>query len=172
MKGAELYPWIASKLDTDIELQMTGVLNIAFNEEGMDKIRAFVAQQRETPGFEAQIISGVEARELEPALSPEVAGAASCQLDGQVNSMLYTEALVRGVARHGGKVLAGTKVLGLKAMGDHVWRVSTSRGDIEARWVINSAGIHSPEIGRMVGVEIPIEPNKGHVLVTEALPQF
>lgn len=170
MKGAELYPWIAAKLGADIELRMTGVLNVTFDEGGLEKMRAFIAKQRETPGFDAQIISGDEARELEPALSPEVVGAAFCQLDGQVNSMLFVEALARGVERNGGTVLAHTEVLGLKPLGEQVWRLSTSRGDVEARWVVNCAGIYAPEIGRMAGIEIPIAPNKGHVLVTEALP--
>lgn len=170
MKGAALYPWLVARLNRDVELRMDGVLNVALTEEALQKMRAFVAKQHETPGYKADLVTRDEARGMEPALSPEVKGAAFCPLDGGVNSLLYVDALARGVVRHGGHVLAWTEVLGIKPEGEHVWSVSTSSGELEAAWVVNCAGVDARRIGKMVGVDIPIDPNKGHVLVTEAIP--
>ncbi len=170
LKGSELYPSLAARLDRDIELRMTGVLNVVMSEAALEKMRAFVAKQHETPGYRATMLTGDEAREMEPALSPEVVGAAFCPLDGHVNSLLYVDALVRGVLRHGGQVIAGAEVLGIMAKGEHLWSVNTSQGKMESAWVVNCSGVYAPRIGQMVGVEIPIAPNKGHVLVTDPLP--
>lgn len=170
MKGAELYPSLAAKLDRDVELRMDGVLNVVLSQEGLAKMRAFVAKQHETPGYKAQLLTGDEARAMEPQLSPGVVGAAFCPLDGQVNSLKYTDALARGVVRLGGQVKAGVEMTGIRSTGRHTWSVVTSDGELGAEWVVNCAGVYAPEIGRMVGVDIPIAPNKGHVLVTEAIP--
>lgn len=170
MKGSELYPSLAARVGRDFELRKDGVLNVAMTEEQLARMRAFVARQQETSGYQAWFITGDEAREWEPALSPEVVGAAFCPQDGHINPMLYTNALARGVVRHGGRVMAGAEVLGIRATGHHLWSVSTSHGEVEAEWVANCAGVYAPHIGRMVGVEIPVVPNKGHVLVTEAIP--
>jgi len=170
MKGAELYPQLVARLGRDVELSLTGVLNIAMTDDAMVKMRGFVAKQRETPGYQADILTGDEARAMEPALSHEVVGAAFCPLDGSVNSLLYVQALARGVLRHGGQVLPWTEVHAIAPLADHVWSVATSRGPLEAAWVVNCAGIHARRIGSLIGIEIPIDPNRGHVLVTEAIP--
>lgn len=170
MKGAELYPHLVARLGRDVELAMTGVLNVALTDEAMEKMRTFVAKQRETPGYRADLLTGDEARAIEPTLSREVVGAAFCPLDGSVNSLLYVQALARGVQRQGGTVLAWTEVQGIRSVGEHTWSVTTSNGILEAAWVVNCAGIYARQIGSLIGLEIPIDPNRGHVLVTEAIP--
>lgn len=170
MKGAELYPELVARLGEDVELRMDGVLNVALTDDAMEKMRTFVAKQHETPGYRADLLTGDEARAMEPALSPEVAGAAFCPLDGSVNSLLYVQALARGVVRQGGTILAWTEVQGIRSVAAHTWAVATSGGTLEAAWVVNCAGIDARRIGRMIGIEIPIDPNRGHVLVTDAMP--
>ena len=170
MKGAELYPPLVARLGQDVELRMDGVLNVALTDEDLQKMRAFVSKQHETPGYKADMLTGDEARAMEPALSREVAGAAFCPLDGSVNSLLYVQALARAVVRQGGKVLSWTEVKGVRAAAEHAWTVATSRGNLEAAWVVNCAGVEARRIGRMIGIDVPIDPNRGHVLVTEAVP--
>ena len=170
MKGAELYPQLVARLGQDVELGMDGVLNVALSDEDLQKMRAFVAKQHEPPGYKADMLTGDEARAMEPALSREVVGAAFCPLDGSVNSLLYVQALARGVMRQGGEVLAWTEVLGIQSVGKQAWSVTTSGGKLEAAWVVNCAGVDARRIGRMIGIDVPIDPNRGHVLVTEAVP--
>jgi glycine/D-amino acid oxidase-like deaminating enzyme len=170
MKGAELYPQLVARLGRDVELSFTGVLNVAMTDEAMEEMRGFIVKQRETPGYRADILTGDEARAMEPALSREVVGAAFCPLDGSVNPLLYVQALARGVLRQGGTILAWTEVQGIRSVGEHTWSVATSNGNLEAAWVVNCAGSYARHIGSLIGLEIPIDPNRGHVLVTEAIP--
>ena len=62
MKGAELYPQLVARLGRDVELRMDGVLNVALTDEDLQKMRAFVAKQHETPGYKADMLTGDEAR--------------------------------------------------------------------------------------------------------------
>jgi glycine/D-amino acid oxidase-like deaminating enzyme len=170
MKGGELYPALVARLEADVELEMNGVLDVALSDEDLIKIKAVVARQLETPGYTARVISGDEARAMEPALSTEIVGAAFCPLNSQINPFLYVQALTRGLERCGGEVRPGVAVSAISRSGQSGWSVSTNEGTLLSQWVVNCAGIHAPEIGRMVGIDIPIVPNKGHVLITEALP--
>lgn len=170
MKGSEIYPSFVARLDRDVELRIDGSFNLAMTEEEMAKTESFVMKQLATPGYKAEIMTGDDVRKMEPALSLEVVGAAFCPLDGHVNPLLYIDALARGVVRHGGRVIADAEVTGITAMGEHLWCVATTQGEMQAQWVVNSAGVGAPRIGRMVGIDIPIVPNRGHVLVTEAIP--
>jgi sarcosine oxidase subunit beta len=48
--------------------------------------------------------------------------------------------------------------------------VETDAGRFEADIVINAAGVHAPEIGALLGLDIPIKPRRGQILVTESCP--
>ena len=50
--------------------------------------------------------------------------------------------------------------------------VIISHGKIATRAVVNAAGPWSPSIGKMVGMEIPVRPRRGHIIVTEAAPKI
>jgi hypothetical protein len=49
------------------------------------------------------------------------------------------------------------------------WLVTTSKGEIRAEIVVNAAGQWAKQVGRMVGVDLPIVPLEHHYLVTEKL---
>jgi sarcosine oxidase subunit beta len=48
--------------------------------------------------------------------------------------------------------------------------VKTGKGEIETTIIVNAAGVHAPEIGKLVHLDIPIKPRRGQLLVTEPMP--
>ncbi len=52
------------------------------------------------------------------------------------------------------------------------WRVVTDQGDIVCEHVVNAAGLWAREVGRMVGVDLPLVPMEHHYLITEPLPEL
>ncbi|MFQ6040027.1 MAG: NAD(P)/FAD-dependent oxidoreductase, partial [Candidatus Poribacteria bacterium] len=72
--------------------------------------------------------------------------------------------------RLGAQILTDTEVTSIAVNSGKVEGVQTNIGKIAAEVVINAAGVYAPFIGRMVGVEIPIVPRRGQILVTEPLP--
>ncbi len=67
-------------------------------------------------------------------------------------------------------ILTGTAVLDIEVEGRQISAVVTAAGKIETRTVVNATGVYASEIGRMLGIEIPIKPRRGQLLVTEARP--
>ena len=54
---------------------------------------------------------------------------------------------------------------------DDTWDVVTEKGTVHAEHVINAAGLWAKQVGRMVGLELPLSPLEHHYLVTETIPE-
>ena len=105
---------------------------------------------------------------MEPSLSEGIRGCTYSPLDGQVNPIALALAFLRGAEEKGARIFPHTGVKGFSLQSDRIVNVTTAAGTIETRTVVNAAGVHAPEIGRMLGVEIPIKPRRGQLVVTEA----
>ena len=161
---------LADELDADIEYHRCGWLNIAETDEDLASKAEHDAQQSGLPGICVEILSRAEARSLEPALSPHVAGATFCPQDGVVNPLKLGMAYVAVARRLGARVYTETTVQGIRVRGGRVTAVRTDRGTIHTSTVVNAAGIWAAEVGRMVEAELPVVGVRGQVAVTGTLP--
>jgi glycine/D-amino acid oxidase-like deaminating enzyme len=84
-----------------------------------------------------------------------------------INLFRVTQGLARAAERNGARIITQTRVIGIEVKNGQVCGISTSRGKIRARFIVNAAGSWAPVIGRMVGLKIPIVPAIGTALVTE-----
>lgn len=121
-------------------------------------------------GWQVEWLDAAALRHAEPQLAPGLAGAARLAEMGQVSPMrLVAELTQRAVAR-GARILTDNEVSGIDLVAGRVAAVRTSRHRISTAQVVIAAGVWSRDIGRLVGLDIPIWPLKGHILVTEPLP--
>lgn len=157
---------LQDQLPRPIEYENHGGLVVIESEAEQEAMRAFVVEQRRI-GLDVSLLDGREARELEPQLSRHIQGATYSPLDGQVNPIALTFGLALGAEGLGAEIATGAVVTGITVQRQRVRAVSTNRGTVETEAVVNAAGVFAPEIGRMVGLEIPIKPRRGQLLVTE-----
>jgi len=118
-----------------------------------------------------RMLSIEEARELEPALGPEVIGAAFNPHDGHVNPLYLLRGLHGAFRRHGVDYRPSHRVGRIRRDGDG-FAISTDGGEIRAGKVVLAAGLGNIPLAPMVGLHVPTRPNRGHVLVTERLQPF
>jgi len=97
---------------------------------------------------------------------------AASEAQGRLLEVAPGSPLLRLAARQGVTFCEHTEVTGIQVTNGHVVAVKTSRGKIAARTVVNAANAWAGSIGRMVGLEFPVEVRRSHLLVTERLPQF
>ena len=64
------------------------------------------------------------------------------------------------------------KVVELRQNSDLTWNVITEKGTIKAEHVVNAAGLWAKQVGKMVGLDLPVSPLKHHYLVTETIPKL
>jgi D-hydroxyproline dehydrogenase subunit beta len=151
------------------EYEAKGGLVVSATESGADSLAQLTARQRAS-GIEVINLEGVQLRDYEPHISPALRTGAFYPQDAQVQPMLLAGQLLR-LARHLGAVVqTETAVTGILRNGDHVTGVRTSAGAISAGAVINAAGAWAGAVAELAGVQLPILPRRGFVLVTEPLP--
>ncbi|MEI7643599.1 MAG: L-2-hydroxyglutarate oxidase [Chloroflexales bacterium] len=133
--------------EQDIAYEVCGKLIVATAPGERERLENLY-QRALANGLEAQRVGPEQIREREPHVRA-VAGI-YIPSTGIVNYTQVTEAYARIVRDLGGELYLNTKVLSIKERKDVV-TVKTSRGKMQARFLINCAGLHSDRVASMAG---------------------
>lgn len=158
----------------DLGLELDGGIKLAYNESEWEALKAQMRLQFESDLPEAGAYQMMERGELDrlvPGLSNEIVGGSFCKLDGAVNSLKLLKALHVGVDRLGGSILTDGRVEVLRP-DTAGFRIETAGGRFEAGKVVLAAGLGNRALGPMVGLDIPVTPLRGQILVTQKMPHF
>ena len=122
-------------------------------------------------GLEFDIISPREAQEMIPQMEvQDVLCAAYVSSDGVASPSDLTTALAKGARMHGARLYEGIAVTGFELTGDRVHGIRTAPDKvIRCDAVVNCAGIWSRQLGRMAGVNIPIQPSYHQYFISELI---
>ena len=172
LRSLEIYPALVRDVfDLDIEYEVKDGITIFLTEIQREAARGYVKLKQDL-GIPSRLLDGYETRQLEPALSDEVAGSILCPGEVTLNPFYTTRAFARAAVKEGAKIYTNTEVTGIKIDSGSVSGIITDRGGIKTKIVINAAGSWAPEVGAMAGVEIPVYPHRLQSLVTEQLPRL
>jgi dimethylglycine dehydrogenase len=164
----DLYERLEGETGQAVDLHRCGSLRLASSVDRLDEFehRKGIA---ELLGIPCEIVPPERVRELFPLVDTQgVLAAAYLPTDGYVDPTGVTQALAKGAASKGARILRHTGVTGLERVGDE-WRLQTTQGEIRCEIVVNAAGQWAREVGRLAGLELPIVPLEHHYLVTEPL---
>lgn len=149
-----------------------GSLRLASSRARLDELKrqhAFAP----TVGLSTELISAAEAQALFPLMETRgVEGALFLPTDGSARAPLLAEAMRREAEALGVRVQSRTPVTGIEVQNGRVRAVATQNGVIQTEVVVAATGIWSPKIGRMAGVDIPLQPMQHQVVWTEPLPEL
>lgn len=171
VKSGQLYDTLSKELEEDIEYEHCGALQ-PIEDELQWKLLSENAQYQKKSGVDVRIIDIKEARALEPQLSPKLLGALYSPTGGKVNPFKLTMAYAHGAKRKGAVIQTETRVIKLLFDGTRVIGVQTNRGDFFADKVINAAGSWGGMVAKLAGIEMPIKPRRGQLIVTEPVAPF
>ena len=132
----------------------------------MDNLRHRVVSQRKY-GVEVYLFSPKEAKEKIPALNTDdMLGASYGPTDGRVDPYSVVQGYASAARRLGVKIYTDIEVIAIKAKEQQVQGVSSSDGEIRAPIVVNAAGPYAGQVGRTVGLDVPVHPHKKHSFFT------
>ena len=169
LESRKRFDALSDILGKSIEFKNPGGMCLIESEAELHAMRLFVEEQRQT-GLAVELIDGSEARRREPCLSQKVIAATFSSLDSQVNPYALTFAFLRAAKSSGARILTGEAVKGITVVSGKTEGVFTENGRISAPVVVNAAGAMAAQVGRIAGLEVPITPRRGQILVTAALP--
>ncbi|MEI2300617.1 GcvT family protein [Ensifer sp. MJa1] len=167
----ELYKEIQDYSGQDVGLHMTSGMMLAATKERFDWMKSILAKGRYM-GLEAELLTPKEAHDLMPLLDPDqFVGAVFDPVEGHLDPYGTTHAYAKSAKKNGAEIYLHTKVEDLVQREDGSWRVITSQGEIVAEHVVNAAGLWAREVGRMVGLELPVLAMEHMYLITEDMPE-
>ena len=168
----ELYKEIEEKSGQNIGLHMTGGIMLAATNERFDWLKGVYAKGKYLGMNEIEIITPNEAAELMPLVNPDhFVGALYDPIEGHCDPYGVTHAYAKSAKLNGAAVHTNTKVESLSQTADGTWHVATNKGTIKAEHVVNAGGLWAREVGRMVGLELPILAMEHMYLLTEDMPE-
>ncbi|PLP57922.1 glycine cleavage system protein T [Mesorhizobium loti] len=152
-------------------VHLTGGVFLAATEARMDWLRNMVAKGRYL-GIELEEISPREAAELMPLVDPgQFVGAIHNKEDGHLDPSGVTHAYAKAARKLGAEIERFTKVEDIVRRPDGMWRVITNKGEVVTEHVVNAGGLWAREVGRMVGLELPVLAMEHMYLITEDMPE-
>ena len=168
----QLYEEIQRTSGQDCSIHLPGGLMLADTPVRMDWLRMAQARGRYL-GMDLELITPNEAADVFPLLDPQYfVGALYDPVEGHVDPTGVTRAYVKCAQLLGAEVYQQTPVVGLDQRPDGTWDVRVADGGrIHAEHVVNAGGLWAREVGRMVGIELPVLAMEHMYLLTEDMPE-
>ncbi|MFC2253963.1 FAD-dependent oxidoreductase [Labrys portucalensis] len=168
----DLYRELEALTGQSCGIHANGGLMLAANEGEMDYLR-LVASRARYLDMETEIIPVAEAKRRNVLIEEKYFTGALWRSDGgHVDPWGTTHAYAAAARKLGAEIHRFTRVTGLSQRPDGSWDVATDKGSIHAEHVVNAGGLWAREIGRMVGIELPVLAMEHHYIVTEAIPEL
>lgn len=165
--SAALFPALVQTLrdetGADVEYRETGLLELAFDADEATELRELV-EHRRSQGFLAAFHEADAVRQLEPLVDPSVVGGAVFSSDHSINSGRLIEALQAAALGRGVEFRLWSPVTALQTAGDRVVAVTAGREQLVPGCLIVAAGAWSADLGNLLGVKVPVRPDKGEML--------
>ena len=142
----------------------------ALSEDELQALESMLARLRReagNAGYDYEMLDRARVRELLPACGPEVVGGTYSPCDGHVNPLKLMRGLHASLAARGADYLAGARVRDLRALPGGGFAADTERGTIASQKVVIAAGHGTRALGAMVGLDVPVFPEHGQIVVTE-----
>ncbi len=158
---------LRDELDFDFEFHQRGILHVCECDAELVAAKRYVDAQV-ADGYDMKMLDRQEIYDYEPLLAKDLLGGFWSSEDCTLNPYKLCFGYIHKAKQLGMDLMAFTEVRNIKRDADGaVTGLITSNGEISAERIVNCAGVWAPFIGKMVGVEIPIEPRKGICMVAE-----
>ncbi|CCV07522.1 FAD dependent oxidoreductase [Mesorhizobium metallidurans STM 2683] len=167
----QLYKEIEELSGQSCSLHLTGGVMMADTPERMDFLRLAHAKGRYL-GMDTELITPSEAKAMFPLMDEtNFVGAMWDPVEGHLDPSGTTIAYSKAAKKLGAEIVLRNRVVELTQEVDGTWNVVTEQGTVKAEHVVNCGGLWAREIGRMVGVELPVLAMEHMYLLTEPMPE-
>ncbi len=170
LRSLEAFDRFHDRPGGEIDLHKVGYLFLLDREEDVRVFERSVALQN-AHGVPSRLVDAAEAKRLSPLAGVDgVIAATFCPIDGHASPESVVQGYAAGACAHGAAIETGCGVTGIEVEGGEIRAVQTSRGRVETSTVICAAGVWSPAVGAMVGMQLPVVPYLREVGFTAPLP--
>jgi sarcosine oxidase subunit beta len=158
LRSLEAFARFGERPGGEIDFEQVGYLFLLDRPDDVPIFEQSVALQNEL-GLPSRMVTAPEAGELSPLAGLDgVLAATFCPLDGTASPEAVVQGYAAGARSHGAKVVTKCPVTGIDVAEGEIRAIHTEHGTIESGTVVCAAGVWSPELARMAGFDLPVEP--------------
>jgi hydrogen cyanide synthase HcnC len=151
-----------------------GGLNLLLSEREVENRAGALKRLHNQAGmndFEYQMLDHGAVEKMLPQVGADVAGASFCPADGHVNALRLLRAMHAAFQRLGGTYRSDHAVARIEPRGGG-FRLHTRAGELGAGKVVLAAGLGNARLAPMLGLDAPVRPQRGQIMVTEKVAPF
>ena len=168
----DLLSEIEQESGQSIGLHMTGGITVASAPERWEWLQSAYRVFQTIGIKDCYLMTPAEVKEKCPIMDVDgIIGGLWADREGYVDTTGTVHAYAGAAKKSGATVIEHNRVLELKQRRDHSWDLITEKGTIHAEHVVNAGGLWAKQVGRMVGLDLPLSPLSHHYLVTETIPE-
>ena len=161
-----LFRELAATEELNFDFEQRGLMSVYTTAAGLEEGRE-EAEIMAGHDLDLKVLTGEQARELEPALNHRVLGALYSAEDAHGNSHRFVTGLGEVLGKSGVAVRTSTEVTGWLLEGGRPSGVRTEHGDLHAREIVLATGSWTPLLARGLGVRVPVQAGKGYSLTMD-----
>jgi glycine/D-amino acid oxidase-like deaminating enzyme len=158
----------------DVSHQRPGGFHLALSEHELANRETILKRLHNQPAmrrYDWEIMDRERLRKMLPHIGPEVAGGSYCPLDGHVNSLRLFRALHTGMQQLGVTYLPNHAVDDIEHRGGE-FLIRSAGDEVRSGKLVLAAGNGNARLGPMVGLKVPVRPQRGQIVVTEKAAPF
>ena len=163
LKSQELTIQLKEELEIPFEYRESGSILVCDNDDEMEAATDWVKTQSDA-GLKFNVLRPKDIKKESPFFADDIPGGLECETDSLINPYLFCYSLIDKAKAYGLDVKTQAEVKNI-TKNDKDFTIETKNGTVHANQLVNAAGVWAPFIGEMVGLDIPIIPRKGHILV-------
>ncbi|KKB62114.1 FAD-dependent oxidoreductase [Robbsia andropogonis] len=158
----------------DSKLEQRGGFHLCFDDLELAKRQARLESIRTSVGgnYPFRMLERSALESFLPGIGPSVAGASFTEMDGHVNPLLLLRALYAACRQRGVSIQGKQRVESIAYVSDAGFAIKTAAKTFHAARVVLSAGLGNAALSSHVGLQAPVRPNRGQILITERVERF
>ena len=153
----------------DVHLEQRGGLHALLSEAEVEARVKFMQTLLAQPGmsqYEWKLLDRAEVADLVPGIGPDVRGATRTPVDGIANPLKLLRALHTSFAQRVVDYLPRRPAQRVRQR-DGVFEIDTPAGTVRAHKIVLASGLSNKELGAQVGLDVPVRPQRGQIVVLE-----
>jgi dimethylglycine dehydrogenase len=169
----DLLKEVEAESGQSIGMHMTGGIHVASAPERWEWLQSSYRRFQAIGIDDVRLVTAEEIKARCPIINVEgVLGGMWADREGYVDTTGTVWAYAGAAKKRGATVIEHNRVLELKQRPDSSWDLITEAGTINAEHVVNAGGLWAKQVGRMVGLDLPLSPLEHHYLLTETIPEI
>jgi len=175
LQSLDIFSNWKKKTGTDIGWKKGGYCFPVFREKEENILKSILPIQKKY-GLKIDWVDSEKIKKVIPGIHEEVIGGTFSPNDGQVSPLLSSESFTNEAMKLGVEFRYRESVIGLltnKSKGNLIVKgIKTTKGEYEADAIVNAAGAHASSICKMVGLDIPVNPDSHEAGITAPVKPF